>query len=166
MWLTWLSKRGQEQIRTTCTWPDCSGSILNVSVLLSAQPSRMTTKRQLADQFSLTLQVILIQQSWNLFLIIMSSLSGTIPIHLLNGDLLWYIINMNADMFDDRKALENTLSTSRLRRDWRNFMLSMTSLWEKLINFSSARTSIRPKSYAGAERHCYGSKHTGEETSI
>ena len=62
------------------------------------------------------------------------STSRNSPIYRLNSDILWHIINLNADMFADYAALETTLSTSRVCRDWRGFMLGIPSLWAKLID--------------------------------
>lgn len=64
----------------------------------------------------------------------MSELPGNSPIQRLDFDLLWYIVKMNANMFDDRKALETTLATSRVCHDWRTFMLGMPSIWAHLID--------------------------------
>ncbi len=56
------------------------------------------------------------------------------PIQRLDFDLLWHVVSMNADMFNDEKALETTLATSRVCRDWRALMLSMPSIWAHLID--------------------------------
>ena len=44
---------------------------------------------------------------------------------------------MNANMFDDDRALETTLATSRVCRVWRAFMLSMPSIWAHLIDLDN-----------------------------
>ena len=59
------------------------------------------------------------------------------PIQCLDFDLLWYIVSMNANMFDDDRALETTLATSRVCRVWRAFMLSMPSIWAHLIDLDN-----------------------------
>ncbi|KJA24787.1 hypothetical protein HYPSUDRAFT_38443 [Hypholoma sublateritium FD-334 SS-4] len=56
------------------------------------------------------------------------------PIQRLDTDILYYIINMNADMFEDDTALMTTLSTSRVCQAWRTFMISIPSLWAHLID--------------------------------
>ncbi|KJA19426.1 hypothetical protein HYPSUDRAFT_204641 [Hypholoma sublateritium FD-334 SS-4] len=56
------------------------------------------------------------------------------PIQRLDFDILWCIVQINADMFNYDEALETTLATSRVCRDWRNFMLSTTSIWAHLID--------------------------------
>ncbi len=44
----------------------------------------------------------------------MSRTAPNSPIQRLDFDLLWYIVSMNADMFNDKRALETTLATSRV----------------------------------------------------
>ncbi|KJA24813.1 hypothetical protein HYPSUDRAFT_38482 [Hypholoma sublateritium FD-334 SS-4] len=65
----------------------------------------------------------------------MSALPNDSPIRCLNFDILWCIIDMNANMFDDNTAaLKTTLTTSRVCRDWRSFMLRTPSIWAHLID--------------------------------
>ncbi len=59
------------------------------------------------------------------------------PILRLSHDLLWHILKMNADMFLDDNALKTTRMTSQVCRHWRNFMLSTSSLWAKLVDLNS-----------------------------
>ncbi len=61
------------------------------------------------------------------------------PIQSLDFDLLWYIISLNADMFNNERALETTLATSRVCRGWRTSMLSVPSLWAHLIDLDHLR---------------------------
>ncbi|KJA18131.1 hypothetical protein HYPSUDRAFT_45582 [Hypholoma sublateritium FD-334 SS-4] len=67
----------------------------------------------------------------------MSTTPGRAPVLRLNHDLLYYILKMNADMFSDNNALKITRMASYVCRDWRNFMLSTSSLWAKLIDLES-----------------------------
>ncbi|KJA19430.1 hypothetical protein HYPSUDRAFT_893940 [Hypholoma sublateritium FD-334 SS-4] len=55
-------------------------------------------------------------------------------IQRLDVDILWAIFLINADMFNDHRALETTLATSRVCHGWRSFMLEMTSMWAHLID--------------------------------
>ena len=55
-------------------------------------------------------------------------------IQRLDFDILWHIFDMNADIFEDDTALKTTLATSRVCRDWRNFMLSLTTIWAHVID--------------------------------
>ncbi|KJA24819.1 hypothetical protein HYPSUDRAFT_200365 [Hypholoma sublateritium FD-334 SS-4] len=64
----------------------------------------------------------------------MSALPSNSPIQCLDFDLLWCIVKMNANMFEDDKALEITLATSRVCRNWRSSMLGMPSIWAHLID--------------------------------
>ncbi len=64
----------------------------------------------------------------------MSFVQPDAPIQRLDTDLLLYITRMNADMFSDDKALGTTLSTSRVCRAWRLFMLNTPSIWARLID--------------------------------
>ncbi|KJA19391.1 hypothetical protein HYPSUDRAFT_204608 [Hypholoma sublateritium FD-334 SS-4] len=66
----------------------------------------------------------------------MSALPVYSPIQRLDFDVLTCIFGMNADMFDDHRALETTLATSRVCRDWRSCILGTTSIWAHLIDFS------------------------------
>ncbi len=65
----------------------------------------------------------------------MSSPSPNSSIQRLDFDLLGCIFTMNTDMFDDPGALETTLATSRVCRDWRSFMLDTSSIWARVIDF-------------------------------
>ena len=58
----------------------------------------------------------------------------TSPIQRLNFDVLWRIFNINADVFDDDRALKTTLATSRVCHDWRSLMLSSSSIWAHVID--------------------------------
>ncbi len=51
------------------------------------------------------------------------------PIQRLNFDILWHIFDINADIFDDDRALETTFATSYVCHDWRSFLLNSTSIW-------------------------------------
>ena len=64
----------------------------------------------------------------------MSKLFLDSPIQRLDFDLLWHVVNMNADMYNDERALETTLATSRVCRGWRASMLKMPSIWAHLID--------------------------------
>lgn len=64
----------------------------------------------------------------------MSLIPNEAPITCLDTDILWYIIKINADMFNNDSALETTLATSHVCRAWRLFMLSMNSIWAHLID--------------------------------
>ncbi len=59
------------------------------------------------------------------------------PVVHLNHDLLYHILQMNADMFVDRNALKTIRMASQVCRHWRDGILSMASLWAKLIDLSS-----------------------------
>ncbi len=61
------------------------------------------------------------------------------PVVHLNHDLLYHILQMNADMFVDRNALKTIRMASQVCRHWRDGILSMASLWAKLIDLSSLR---------------------------
>ncbi|KJA19427.1 hypothetical protein HYPSUDRAFT_204642 [Hypholoma sublateritium FD-334 SS-4] len=61
-------------------------------------------------------------------------MSAYSPIQRLDYDILWCIIQINADMFNYDGALETTLATSRVCRNWRNFMLSTDSIWAHLVD--------------------------------
>ncbi|KJA19420.1 hypothetical protein HYPSUDRAFT_44331 [Hypholoma sublateritium FD-334 SS-4] len=65
----------------------------------------------------------------------MSALPGNAPVQRLNFDILWEIIMINADMFNNRRVLETTLATSQVCRSWRRFMLNTPSIWAHLIDF-------------------------------
>ena len=67
----------------------------------------------------------------------MSKLFLDSPIQRLDFDLLWHVVNMNADMYNDERALETTLATSRVCRGWRAFMLKMPSIWAHLIDLDN-----------------------------
>ena len=69
----------------------------------------------------------------------MSKLSLNSPIQSLDFDILWYIVSINADMFNDERALETTLATSRVCSGWRTFMLSVPSIWAHLIDLDHLR---------------------------
>ncbi|KJA26708.1 hypothetical protein HYPSUDRAFT_198956 [Hypholoma sublateritium FD-334 SS-4] len=65
----------------------------------------------------------------------MSRLPGDSAIQRLDFDLLWCIVEMNANMFDDdKRALETTLATSRVCCTWRTSILNMPSIWARLID--------------------------------
>ncbi|KJA19395.1 hypothetical protein HYPSUDRAFT_204612 [Hypholoma sublateritium FD-334 SS-4] len=65
----------------------------------------------------------------------MSALPANSPIQRLDFDILWCIVKINADsMFEDNRALETTLASSRVCHDWRNFMLNTTSIWAHLVD--------------------------------
>lgn len=64
----------------------------------------------------------------------MSTLPPKSPIQRLDANILYHIIDMNANMFDDDTALDTTLSTSRVCHAWRTFMLGTPSLWAHLID--------------------------------
>ncbi|KJA19394.1 hypothetical protein HYPSUDRAFT_204611 [Hypholoma sublateritium FD-334 SS-4] len=64
----------------------------------------------------------------------MSAHSVNSPIHRLDFDVLSCIFKINADISYYR-ALETTLATCRVCHDWRNFMLSTSSIWAHLIDF-------------------------------
>ncbi|KJA19433.1 hypothetical protein HYPSUDRAFT_44336 [Hypholoma sublateritium FD-334 SS-4] len=64
----------------------------------------------------------------------MSALPVNSPIQRLDFDILWCIVKINADMFEDYGALETTLATSRVCHSWRSFMLSTTSIWAHLFD--------------------------------
>lgn len=55
------------------------------------------------------------------------------PIQRLDFDVLWRIFNMNADIFDDQRALKTTLATSYVCQAWRSFLLSSPSIWAHII---------------------------------
>ncbi len=88
------------------------------------------------------------QQSTNLYLlnasetsqyairteISMTSGPVTSPIQSLDLDVLWHIFDINADIFDDDKALETTLATSYVCHDWRSLLLNSTSIWAHVID--------------------------------
>ena len=59
------------------------------------------------------------------------------PVVHLNHDLLYHILQMNADMFVDHNALKTIRMASQVCRHWRDDILSMASLWAKLIDLSS-----------------------------
>ncbi|KDR79608.1 hypothetical protein GALMADRAFT_243699 [Galerina marginata CBS 339.88] len=68
------------------------------------------------------------------------------PASLLNGDILWLIFDINADMFSYRKALETTRISSHVCREWRSVILDAPTLWGKLIdldNLSQKRNEWR-----------------------
>ena len=65
---------------------------------------------------------------------IMSAITDNSPIQRLDLDILWCIIKMNADMFNDPRALNTTLATSLVCREWHSFMLNTTSIWAHLID--------------------------------
>ncbi len=67
----------------------------------------------------------------------MPRLSHNSPIQSLDFDLLWYIVSMNANMFNDDRALETTLATSHVCSGWRAFMLCMPSIWAHLIDLDN-----------------------------
>ncbi len=67
----------------------------------------------------------------------MSSCSESPAIHRLNFDILWRIFDINADVFEDRRALDTTLATSRVCRDWRVILLSSTSLWAHVVDLDN-----------------------------
>lgn len=56
------------------------------------------------------------------------------PVQRLNNDILRYIIEINANMFDDDTALETTLFISHVCRAWRTFMLGLPAIWAHLID--------------------------------
>ncbi len=58
----------------------------------------------------------------------------TSPIQSLDLDVLWHIFDINANIFDDDKALETTLATSYVCHDWRSLLLNSTSIWAHVIN--------------------------------
>ena len=58
----------------------------------------------------------------------------TSPIQRLNFDILWRIFDINADMFEDHRALRTTLATSRVCHSWRFLLLSSSSIWAHLID--------------------------------
>ncbi len=64
----------------------------------------------------------------------MSAYPANPPIQRLNFDILWRIFNMNADSFEDFRALTTTLTESHVCRDWRNFLLSSTSIWAHVMD--------------------------------
>ncbi len=63
----------------------------------------------------------------------MSAGPATSPIQRLDFDVLWHIFNINADIFDNNRALETTLATSYVCHDWRTLSLSSSSLWAHSI---------------------------------
>ncbi len=64
----------------------------------------------------------------------MSTSAADSPIQSLSFDVLWRIFDINADIFDDAKALKTTLATSYVCRDWRSFLLSSTSIWAHVMD--------------------------------
>ena len=63
------------------------------------------------------------------------------PVVHLDHDLLYHILQMNADMFVDHNALKAARMASQVCRHWREVILSMASLWAKLIDLSSLHGS-------------------------
>ncbi len=51
------------------------------------------------------------------------------PIQRLDFDVLWHIFDLNADIFDDDRALITTLATSYVCHNWRSLVLNSTSIW-------------------------------------
>ncbi len=64
----------------------------------------------------------------------MPSVTDNSPIQRLDLDILWCIIKMNADMFNDSIALNTTLATSLVCKEWYSFMINTTSIWAHLID--------------------------------
>ncbi len=67
----------------------------------------------------------------------MSTFPASSPIKRLNFDILWRIFDINADVFEDNSALDTTLSESRVCHDWRDFLLSSTSLWAHVMDLDN-----------------------------
>ncbi len=63
----------------------------------------------------------------------MSAGPATSPIQRLDFDVLWHIFNINADIFNNNRALETTLATSYVCHHWRTLSLSSSSLWAHSI---------------------------------
>ncbi|KJA24817.1 hypothetical protein HYPSUDRAFT_214378 [Hypholoma sublateritium FD-334 SS-4] len=64
----------------------------------------------------------------------------TSPIYNLNRDILWYIFEINADMFAHADALEITRKTSQVCRSWRVILLGASQLWARLIDLDTLPT--------------------------
>ncbi len=58
------------------------------------------------------------------------------PIQRLNFDILWHVFDLNADIFDDYRALETTLAASYVCHDWRSLLLNSTSIWAHVMDLS------------------------------
>ncbi len=58
------------------------------------------------------------------------------PIQRLNFDILWHIFDLNADIFNDYRALETTLAASYVCHDWRSLLLNSTSIWAHVMDLS------------------------------
>lgn len=59
------------------------------------------------------------------------------PIHNISSDLLFEIIALNANIFDDKHAVETVLTASHVCSSWRSFMLSIPSLWARLLDLDT-----------------------------
>ncbi len=66
----------------------------------------------------------------------MSASPLTSPIQRLDLDVLWHIFDLNADIFDDERALDTTLATSYVCHDWRSLLLNSTSIWAHVIGLN------------------------------
>ncbi len=64
----------------------------------------------------------------------MSADTVTSPIQRLDFDVLWHIFDLNADIFDDDRALITTLATSYVCHNWRSLVLNSTSIWAHVMD--------------------------------
>ncbi len=73
----------------------------------------------------------------------MSALPVNSRIPYINVDILWCIIKINADIrrhhTDCSSAIETIMALSHVCRDWRNFMLTTSSIWAHLIDLGHCR---------------------------
>ena len=59
------------------------------------------------------------------------------PIQRLNVDVLWRIFDINADIFNDHRALHTTLATSGVCHDWRTLLLNSPSIWAHVMDLDN-----------------------------